>query len=198
MKMYAFAALAIAVIACYLVFLSLDHHTTNIRRIVLISVMTALSVSGRFIFAMVPGFKPMTAIIVLTGMYLGGEAGFLCGAFTALISNIYFGQGPWTPFQMFAFGILGFIAGMIARPLKRHTALLVIYGIIAGVLYSFIMDIWTVLWFSEGFKIELYIIALGTAVPYTIAYAVSNVVFLLLFKKPFGKKLGRIVIKYGV
>ena len=77
--------------------------------------MVALSVTGRFI----PFFKPVTALTVLTAVYLGGEAGFLCGALSAVISNFWFGQGPWTPFQMLAWGMIGLFAGLLASPLKR-------------------------------------------------------------------------------
>lgn len=195
-KMYAPVSVLIAILSCVMIGLSFDPHTTHVRNVVLISVMTALSVSGRFIFAVVPGFKPMTAVIVITAMYFGKEAGFLCGSFTAIISNMYFGQGPWTPFQMFSFGILGYFAGIISKKLKEHIILLVLYGIVAGVLYSFIMDIWTVLWYQQGFSLKLYLAALYTAIPYTISYAVSNVVFLLVLKKPFGRKMERIQRKY--
>lgn len=195
-KMYAPAAVLIAILSCVLISLSFDRHTTHVRNLVLIAVMTSMSVISRFVFAAIPAFKPMTAIIVLTAMYLGKEAGFLCGAFTALISNMYFGQGPWTPFQMFSFGILGYFAGILSKQLKKHVGFLVLYGVLAGILYSFIMDIWTVLWAEQGFQISLYLAALATAVPYTVSYAVSNVIFLLLFRKSFDKKMNRICRKY--
>ena len=89
------------------------------------------------------------------------------------------------------------MAGFLARPLKRSRILLSLYGIFAGVAYSFIMDVWTVLWYNGGFNPALYVAALGTALPYTIAYAVSNVIFLNLLARPFGEKLERVRIKYG-
>ncbi|MBQ4311836.1 MAG: ECF transporter S component, partial [Oscillospiraceae bacterium] len=108
------------------------------------------------------------------------------------------GQGPWTVFQMLAWGLIGMLAGIMAKPLKQNRILLLLYGLIAGISYSFIMDIWTVLAYSEGFSWELYLAALTTAVPYTISYAVSNVLFLALLADPFGEKLERIKKKYGV
>lgn len=195
---YAMISAAIALVAVILVLLSYERSHTNLRRTVLIAVMTALSVLGRFLFAMVPGFKPMTAIIVLTGMYLGGEAGFLCGTFTAVLSNFYFGQGPWTPFQMFAFGFLGLLAGMLAGLLKKNVLLLCLYGIVAGALYSMIMDVWTILWAKESFDAVAYRLALLSALPFTIIYAASNVIFLLLMYRPFGRKMNRMIYKYHV
>ena len=114
---------------------------------VLVAVMTAISVLGRFI----PFFKPITALTVITAMYLGGEAGFLVGSLSALLSNFYFGQGPWTAFQMLAWGLIGYVAGLIAESLKRNRALLLAYGVLSGIAFSLIMDVWTVLWYSAGF-----------------------------------------------
>ena len=140
----------------------------------------------------------ITAICVMTAIYLGAEAGFLCGSLSVLISNIWFGQGPWTPFQMLGFGLIGLIAGYLSRVLLRSNALLLLYGVVAGVAYSFVMDIWTVLWYAGGFDRGLYAAALLSALPFTALYAVSNVVFLLILRKPVGNKLNRVKIKYGV
>ena len=194
---YALASLLVTLLALVLFSCGFERRKTGTRRMILVAVMTALSVVGRFVFMAIPGFKPITALVVITAMYLGGEAGFLTGALSALISNFYFGQGPWTPFQMLSWGLLGLLAGFLARPLKRSRVLLSVYGIFAGVAYSFIMDVWTVLWYNGGFNPALYVAALGTALPYTIAYAVSNVIFLNLLARPFGEKLERVRIKYG-
>ena len=158
--------------------------------------MIALSVIGRIIFTPVPGFKPVTAMVVITAMYFGSEAGFMTGSLSALISNFCFGQGPWTPFQMFSWGILGFIAGIIARQLRENKVVLAIYGIVSGVLYSFLMDVWTVLSADGYFNFSRYLAAVAAAAEFTVIYAVSNVIFLLLFAKPIGKMLERIKVKY--
>ena len=76
--------------------------------------------------------------------------------------------------------------------------LLLIYGALCGVMYSFIMDIWTVLWYNKGFSLGLYGAALVSAIPYTLSYMVSNVLFLALLFKPFGVKLERVRVKYGI
>ena len=135
-------------------------------------------------------------MVVITAMYFGSEAGFMTGALSALISNFYFGQGPWTPFQMFSWGILGLIAGIIARQLRESKVVLVIYGIVSGVLYSLLMDVWTVLSADGYFNLSRYLAAVASAVQFTVIYAVSNVIFLLLFAKPIGKILERIKRKY--
>lgn len=69
-----------------------------------ISVLAAIGVAGRAAFFIVPSFKPVAAIVILTGISFGGEAGFLVGCLIMTLSNMFMGQGPWTPWQMFAFG----------------------------------------------------------------------------------------------
>jgi energy-coupling factor transport system substrate-specific component len=179
------------------VFARLDKRRTGVRRLTLISVMTALSIVSRFIFAALPAFKPMSAIVILTGVYLGPEAGFLCGALSAFLSNFYFGQGPWTPFQMAALGIIGFLAAILFSR-KRNLPLLCLYGLLSGVFYSCFLDTWTMLWTYGTINGEGYLAALAAAIPYTILYSVSNVIFILLLDPPFGKRLGRIITKYRI
>lgn len=197
-KSYAYASLVIALLACAAFFLTFEKRETGTKKILVISVMTALSVAGRFVFAPLPFFKPVTAIVVITALYMGPEAGFLTGALTAVISNFYFGQGPWTPFQMVVWGLLGFIAGLLARPLRRHLIWLLVYGAFAGIAFSMLMDIWTVLWYYNSFNLTWYLVTITFAVPITTIYAVSNVLFLLALAVPFGKKLARIQTKYGL
>src|SRR5699024_5936760 len=199
-RRYVFISLVIVLITMFPIFQSLEMRTMNVRLLVILAVMTALSVVGRMLFAALPGFKPVTAIIILTAIYFGGEAGFIVGALSALISNVYFGQGPWTPFQMFTWGIIGFIAGFpyISEKLKSNKVYLILYGIFAGVMYSLIMDIWTVMSLDGTFNFARYITVAGIALPFMITYAVSNVVFLLLTIKPIGSKLERLKIKYGI
>lgn len=193
-KRHIIIALAVAVFALLLFAAGFEKKSTGTRRMVIVAVMTALCFAGRFI----PVLKPVAALTIITGLYLGGEAGFLVGSLSAVLSNFYFGQGPWTAFQMLAWGLIGLFAGMLSKPLLRSRVLLLIYGAAAGIAYSFIMDIWTVLWYNQGFDIKLYLAALVSAIPYTQSYAVSNVLFLFLLAKPFGEKLERIKTKYGV
>lgn len=193
---YIFISITVAVLACVLFFASFEKKNTSTRKLIVIAVMTALSVAGRFLFAVLPGFKPITAIVVITALFFGSEAGFLCGALSAFISNMYFGQGPWTPFQMLAWGLIGFLAGLFSKKLKASKILLSFYGIFTGVFYSLVMDVWSVLWVDNGFNISLYLAKFITSMPSTVIYAVSNVIFLLLLVKPVSEKLDRIKTKY--
>ncbi|WP_296696088.1 ECF transporter S component [Ruminococcus sp.] len=193
-KKHIIISLAVAVSALLLFAAGFEKKSTGTRRMVIVAVMVALCFAGRFI----PFLKPIAALTIITALYLGSESGFLVGSLSAILSNFYFGQGPWTAFQMLAWGLIGFFAGLLAERLLKSRVLLLIYGAAAGLAYSFIMDIWTVLWYNQGLNINLYLAALVTAIPYTASYAVSNVLFLYLLAKPFGDKLNRIKIKYGV
>ncbi|MBQ9899311.1 MAG: ECF transporter S component [Ruminococcus sp.] len=193
-KRHAFVSLAVAGLSVVLFLTGFERQKTGSRRLVIVSVMTALAVVGRFI----PVLKPVAAVTIMTAIYLGGESGFLVGAMTALISNFYFGQGPWTPFQMLAWGLIGLFAGLLADPLRRNRVLLLVYGVVSGIFYSMTMDIWTVMWYGGGFDPQLYKSAIIAAIPHTTAYVVSNVVFLALMADPFGEKLDRLRVKYGV
>ncbi|MBQ8786689.1 MAG: ECF transporter S component [Oscillospiraceae bacterium] len=191
---YLIVSIGVALLSLLLFAAGYEKKPTGSRRMVIVAVMTALCIAGRFI----PFFKPVTAITVITAIYLGGEAGFLVGALSALLSNFYFGQGPWTPFQMIAWGMIGLLAGFLANPIKRHKWFMLVYGVLAGIVYSLVMDIWTVIWYDGSFRSELYLTAILTALPHTIMYSVSNFIFLWFMAKPFGEKLERIKIKYGI
>ena len=192
-RSYLYVSLAVTLLSLLLFISGFDRKQTGTRRMVISAVMTALCVIGRFI----PVFKPITAITVITGVYIGGESGFLVGAVSAFISNFFSGQGPWTPFQMLGWGIIGLLSGMLSRPLKKNRWLIVTFGTVMGMLYSFIMDVWTVLW-GGGFSAELYLAAIVAAIPHTVIYSVSNMIFLIILAKPFGEKLERIKLKYGI
>lgn len=193
-KKHIFVSLFIAVLTLIFFVAGLEKKEIGTRRMVIVSVMIALSVVGRFI----PLFKPVMALTIITAMYLGGESGFMVGAFSLLLSNFYFGQGPWTPFQMLAYGFIGLIAGSLSKLLKKNIFLLLLFGVASGVLFSAVMDLWNVLWYGNGFDMKLYFLAMLSAAPYTALYSISNVFFLLLLSNPLGKKIERIKKKYNI
>ena len=96
------------------------------------------------IFAPVPGFKPVAAMTAVCGMAFGRESGFLCGSLSAFISNFFFGQGPWTPFQMIAWGSIGWFAGVLNKDgrMEKHKISAVVFGIAAGIWFSLVMNLW--------------------------------------------------------
>ncbi|MCR5150412.1 MAG: ECF transporter S component [Clostridiales bacterium] len=197
-KNYSYVIFAVTVLSLTLFFCGVDKKRTGTRRLVLSAVAVAAASLGRVLFSFIPGVNPVTAITVLFAIYLGSEAGFMIGAFSALVSNMFAGQGVWTPFQMFAWGMIGMFAGLFSSYFENHTVRLCVYTFFAGIAYSFIMDIWTVLWANNAFSFKMYLASIISAAPYTAIYAVSNVIFTFLLAKPFSEKLGRIKIKYGI
>ena len=115
---YYLAAILIIAISIFLFMWSFEKRKPKTREVVVLVVMTSIATLGRVIFFMLPQFKPCVAIIIITGIMLGKQSGFLCGALTAFVSDFFFGQGPWTPWQMFAFGIIGFISAIVFQKRK--------------------------------------------------------------------------------
>ena len=142
------------------------------------AVLTALSVVGRIVFT------PL--------------AGFICGMLTALISNIYFGQGMWTFFQMFSWGLIGVLSGILRLQLSKHKWKLYLFGAFSGVLYSFIMDVFSVIWQDSGFNLARFIAYAAGSAPFCAVYAFSNVVFLLILGPRMVRSIGRVVLKYDL
>lgn len=197
-RKYNIISIIIAFLSCTPFFVRFEKNRSSSGEMVIISVMTSLSVIGRLMFAPIPAFKPVSAIVIITGASLGAEAGFMVGSLSAIISNIFFGQGPWTPFQMFVWGMIGFISGLIFRKnVKPNKFALSLMGVFGGVMFSMMMDIWTVLSLDGAFVWQRYFASVASSLPVMAIYAVSNVIFLLILARPFCEKLTRIKIKYG-
>ena len=191
-------AASAAVIFCGIFFRRFEKKELSASEAALTAVMTALAVAGRLIFAPVPAFKPCAAVIILAGIYLGAEQGFTIGALTALISNLYFSQGIWTPFQMMIWGITGLLAGLLGRKLRKSPPALCIFGALAGLCFSLFMDICSTLWMGGGFTPERFLGLTAASAWFTVSYMVSNCVFLLIFVKPADRIFGRLRDKYGI
>ncbi|MDR3363875.1 MAG: ECF transporter S component [Clostridiales Family XIII bacterium] len=112
-RSYYAASLIIIALAMLPFALVFEGRKPQARELVVIAVMVAIAVAGRAAFFMVPQFKPVVALVIIAGAALGAESGFIVGALSGFVSNFIFGQGPWTPWQMFAFGMIGFIAGLL-------------------------------------------------------------------------------------
>lgn len=195
---YAVISIVIAILCNIPFLLNFEKSKTNTREIVLIAVMVTLAVISRLIFAPIPSFKPLTAMVIITGIAFGAKAGYITGAMSAVLSDVFFGAGPWTPFQMLVWGIIGFFAGLLFCGKKLKMWQVLIYSVISGVIFSLIMDIWTVFAVDNSFTFLRYGQVLLASLPFMAIYAVSNFVFVLILTKPFMKKLVRIKDKFGV
>ena len=138
---------------------------------------------------------------MITAIVFGPETGFLTGALTAFVSNFIFGQGPWTPWQMFSFGMIGFLAGILYQKgiLKARKLDLCIYGFLSVFLiYGGIMNPASVL-MSYGYITKSSLIAYYiSGAPVDLVHAASTVIFLWLLSRPLLEKLERIKVKYGL
>lgn len=179
------------------------------RELLLIAVMSAIAVVGRMAFFMIPQFKPVIAIVIISGAGLGAEAGFLTGAMAGFVSNFFFGQGPWTPWQMFSFGIIGFLSGLIFSKRKRKTrstarewsykiGISIFGGLVTLVVYGFLMDTASVIMAGQNLSWKAFAAAYISGLPFNIIHAASTVIFLFFLSLPMERKLERIKRKYGI
>ncbi len=180
--------------------LAFEGRKPSAREILIISVLCALGVAGRAAFYMLPQFKPVAALIIIAGVAFGSETGFLVGAVTAFASNFLFGQGPWTPWQMFAFGLIGFLAGALsARGRLRTRVPLCIFGALATfVIYGGIVNATSPLLWEPNPSKELIFTSLTLGAPFDAIHALSTVFFLWFGAEPLLEKLERIKQKYGL
>jgi energy-coupling factor transport system substrate-specific component len=178
-QMASFGLLAIALVAGF-AWYERTHPSSKV--LALVATLAALAVLGRMAFAPIPSVKPTTDIILLTGYVLGGAPGFAVGAVAALASNFFFGQGPYTPWQMVGWGAVGLggaaLAAVFGRELGRY-ALAAACGV-AGLLYGLFMDVSVWVTFSGHTLGELGVLV-GRGVPFNIAHAAGNVAFCVAF-----------------
>ena len=171
------------------------------RELVIIAVLCAIGIAGRTAFFMLPQFKPVIAIVVIAGVAFGGETGFLVGAMTSFVSNMLFGQGPWTPWQMFSFGIIGFLAGVLFRKgvLRRSRAALCVYGGLATfIIYGVIMNMSTLFMFQANPAPTMFWAAILQGVPFDLIHGLATMTFMAVISRPMLEKLDRIKLKYGL
>ena len=184
-------------------FLVFEGRKPQARELVVIAVLCAISVAGRAAFFMLPQFKPVMAMTIIAGVALGGESGFLVGALSMLVSNMLFSQGPWTPWQMFCMGIIGFLAGVLFRKglLRRTRGSLCVFGVFSAiVIYGGIMNPASVLMWAntETLTWKILLTYYVTGFPMDCVHAAATAFFLWIAAEPMLEKLDRIKLKYGL
>ena len=171
------------------------------REIIIIAVLCAIAVAGRAAFFMLPQFKPVISIVIIAGLCFGGEAGFLVGAVSGFVSNFFAGQGPWTPWQMFGFGIIGFLAGILFRKgiLRRNKIALCIFGgVTTFFIYGFLLNTASILMVQSTITWEMIMLACLRGIPFDLIHAGGTMFFLWLIAEPMLEKFDRIKAKYGL
>lgn len=192
----------LVLIECMLPFaLVFEGRRPKARELVVIAVLCAIGVAGRSLFFMLPQFKPVLALAIIAGIALGSETGFLVGALTMLLSNMLFSQGPWTPWQMFAAGITGFIAGILFRKgfLSGRRIPLAVFGAVATVvIYGGIMNPAAAFTFaSQSISLKSLAAYYASGLPMDIVHGFSTALFIMFGAEPLLEKLDRIKVKYG-
>ena len=198
-----FISICVIILSMLPFFLVFENRRPQAREIVVIAVMAGLAVAGRAAFFMLPQFKPTAAIVIITGISLGGEAGFLTGALAGFVSNFFYGQGPWTPWQMFCFAIIGFLAGLLFRrkrgKWKHFRVWTCLYGGLAALMiYGFLMDTSTVFMGMGAVHETAFLAAYLSGLPMNIIHGTASAVFLAILGEPMMRKLDRIKKKYGI
>lgn len=205
-RVYYVISVLVAIYSLVPFFVGFERRKPQLRELVVIAVLIALGVIGRQAFFMLPQMKPVLAISIIAGASLGPGAGFLVGAMIAFVSNFFFGQGPWTPWQMMALGLAGMFAGLIfqkwnrreRKPSRLHKISACVFGLLSGYFYGLVVDLWTLFGYTEKPSLSAYLIVKSTAVWFDTVLAISTFVFLWVLYAPMIKKLNRIKLKYGM
>ena len=198
-RFYYGVGLLIILISFVVFALGFEKRKPRAREIVMLVCMISFAVIGRVIFYMTPQ-------VIITGIALGKKAGFLTGAMTAFVSNFFMGQGPWTPWQMVAFGLLGYIFGIAYSKRnvgsyipKKQKNFICFMGMLATiVVYGVIMDTATVLMSTDSPSVQAFITAYTAGFIMNVIHGISTFIFLWFMLIPMLKKIDRVNIKYGM
>ena len=180
-----------------LIFLLIEKKKLPLSTFLPVVVMVTIGSIGRIIFGFIPNVQPVTVIVILMGMCYNPESGFLTGALSALVSNMVMGQGPWTLWQILAWGTIGLLAGLFGKikPLKT-VWFAVPFSVFSAFLFSMITDTWTVLTLGEGMTLGGALSVFGAGLLFNIPHAIFNGALCAMLFVPFDKRLSRIKTKY--
>jgi len=177
---WALVATVLVVLAICAFFFEFEGVAAGSKEIALVGMLGTVAAVMRIPFAAIPSVQPSTYLIICSGYVFGPVAGFMVGAITALVSNFFLGQGPWTVFQMFAWGMAGVSASYLRRfnPGRRG---LVAFGIAWGYLFGVIMNIWFWAAFVYPLTPGTFLFSQLNSIWFDTAHAVGNAIFLGLF-----------------
>jgi energy-coupling factor transport system substrate-specific component len=161
------------------------------KEVALVATLAGVAAAGRVLFAAVPGVQPVTVIAIVAGAAIGLRAGVAVGMLAAFASNFFLAQGPWTAYQMLAWGACG-AAGALLAPLLRRRIALAVFACVLGFAFSAFMDVWE--WFAFWpHDWRSFTFVLGRGIPFDVAHAAGNVVLALVA----GPELRRLLDRYG-
>lgn len=191
--------MAIAVASVLLVLSNIEAGVPQLRQLMPTVVLASVAAAGRVLFAAVPDVKPVTAIVIVAGATLGSRCGFATGALAALVSNFYFGQGAWTPLQMYAWGLVGYLAGVLSEAgLLKGMPQACAFGFLSALLYGLVLNGWHVLGFVRPITWQATLAAFAAGFPLDVLHGAATAAFLLAIWGPWTRQLRRVVAKYGL
>ncbi|MDD5448000.1 MAG: ECF transporter S component [Actinomycetota bacterium] len=187
--MLSLIAVALTLLFFYLLF---EQSESSSKSIAAIAALSALSVGGRILFAPLPSIQPSTFLIIVSGWVFGPIAGFMVGSTTALLSNFFLGHGPWTPWQMLAWGICGFVSGLCGKSsVTGKKWPLSIYCAAWGFLYGWIVNAYFVLGFVKPLSLASIFSVYAASAWFDLLHAAGNFAFAFLFGEDLIKILSR-------
>ncbi len=182
----------ILIILLILVFISYERRNTSLKEISLIATLSALAGIGRVPFAALPNVQPTTFLVIVSGYVLGPRYGFVVGALATLVSNTFLGHGPWEPWQMIAWGLVGFSSGLIGRVKKKPSRLfLSVFAFCWGFAFDYMMNLWHWLFFIYPLNLKSFIAINAASFYLDMMHATGNFIFAFFFGKDFIRILGR-------
>ncbi|MEW6172893.1 MAG: ECF transporter S component [Bacillota bacterium] len=185
-------AFEMVAIALLLMFWAFEEKQVSSREIAVIAVLSALAAVSRIPFAFLPNFQPVTFIVVVSGYVFGARAGIMVGVTAALVSNFFLGQGPWTPWQMFAWGMAGATAGLLPWfPPRFERWLMISFLFFWGYLFGWIMNLWFWAAFIRPLSWQTFLATYLVSAWLDTFHAAGNVIFYLVFGERFTKILLR-------
>ena len=170
----------------------LESGPASAKELVLVATLGGVAAAGRVLFAAIPGVQPVTVIAVCAGAALGARSGIAVGGIAALVSNLFLGQGVWTPWQMLAWGACGGVGALLARWLRRRLALAAVTFVL-GLAFSSFMDVWNWLTFYDQHTWATLLATNARGLPFDLAHAIGNVVISLVA----GPELLVLLDRYG-
>ncbi len=197
--------LGVVLLVIALFFAGFEASRPALRQIMPTLVLAALAAAGRILFAPVPDFKPVSAIATIAGAVLGPSHGFMVGALAALTSNFFFGQGMWSPWQMYAWGLVGYIGGLLARRgcfarpdgTVRRLPLLV-WGFSSAAVYGAVINAYDVIGFVQPLTWAGALARVAASMPFDVMHGLSTMVFLAALYGPWCRRIGRVLRKYDL
>ena len=192
-------SLVVTLLAVALLLAGFERSRPALRQLMPTAVLAALAAAGRVLFAPLPDVKPVSAIAIVAGAALGRRSGFVVGALAALLSNLFFGQGPWTPWQMYAWGLVGYVGGVLGeKNLLSRAPVLYGWGLLSGIVYGLVLNGYHVLGYVQPLTWPAVLAACAASLPLDVTHGVATVAFLAAIWLPWGRAIRRVVAKYDL